>query len=262
MMTNTWSRPGGWLDALLLGAMLGGCGGAAGKDADSAADDAHLTRRDTTIVHEPCDVEAADAERIDANGDGAADVTIVRAGGVEACRAFDLNFDGVIDAWVYRDTMGVIRRRESDFDRDGRVDEISIFRGGMLSEKQRATTLDGRLDTWQYYQAGRLARTERDANGDAVIDQWWEFPNADKPECPLIHSDVNGDGRPDPGVSVDVCAEQAAFVAPIESGEPKPFDFEGPAGSLPEEVEEKPMGSGVEGATAPAQSPKAGEPGP
>ena len=53
-------------------------------------------------------------------------------------------------------------------------------------------------------------RTERDSNGDGVIDQWWEYP---KPGCPLIHADMNNDGRPDPGATIDYCKE-TGYVPP------------------------------------------------
>jgi len=179
-----------------------------------------VQRRDTAIVHEDCDVEGASAQKVDVNGDGRPDISIVRNGATEVCRSVDLNFDGKVDAWVYRDAAGQVRRRESDYDRDGRVDEISIYQAGVLKEQHRATTLGGKLDTWHFYQAGKLARTERDSDGDGVIDQWWEYPNPDKPECPLIHSDVDGDGRPDPGATVDVCAQPGSGYVPPERAGP------------------------------------------
>jgi hypothetical protein len=228
---------------------------ACGHDAKSAAD---VTRRDTRIVHEACNVGAG--EKVDANGDGRPDVIIVKSGGLELCRAVDLNFDGSIDAWVYNDGSGQIRRRETDYDRDGRVDEIAIYRAGTIVEKHRATTLANKVDTWQYYQAGVLARTERDADGDEIVDQWWEYPKAG---CPLIHSDADGDGRPDPGATVDYCKE-TGYVPPDRQNYKAPVtpDFQRP-GSLPTEVENKEMGNpaGSSG-TPPAAStpPAAGTP--
>ena len=197
--------------------------------------------RPVEIVHEECDVEAANAERLDANADGVADVTTVKSGNAISCQAFDLNFDGKVDSWVYFDPNGQVRRRESDYDRDGRIDEIAMFNAGVLVEKHRATTLANRLDTWDFFKAGALARTERDSDGDSVVDQWWEYP---KPECPMIHSDVDGDGRPDPGATVDFCKE-TGYVPPERSEPEKPRgpDFTKPE-DLPTEVETKPMDSG------------------
>ncbi|MCA9628082.1 MAG: hypothetical protein KC766_10460 [Myxococcales bacterium] len=198
-----------------------------------------MQRRDTAIVHEDCDLDSG--QKTDVNGDGRPDITVVRSGATEICRAVDLNFDGKIDAWVYRDGSGQVRRRESDYDRDGRIDEISTYQGGLLKEQQRATTLGGKLDTWHFYEAGKLVRTERDSDGDAIIDQWWEYPAPDKPQCPLIHSDVDGDGRPDPGATVDVCAQPGSgYVPPERSGPAKAGpSFEQSGSDVPVEMDKK-----------------------
>ncbi len=192
-------------------------------------------KKDTTIVHEDCDITDKTAERIDVNADGKSDITIVKAGGKEKCRAVDLNFDGAVDAWVYTDAGGQIRRRESDYDRDGRVDEISIFKGGALAEQQRATTLGGKLDTWHYFERGKISRTERDSDGDTVIDQWWEYPA--NPECPLIHSDLDGDGKPDKDATIDVCKDTGYVPSERPGSEaPKSKTFER---LKPEDIPEK-----------------------
>nr|AQQ74818.1 hypothetical protein [uncultured bacterium] len=188
---------------LLLPFALVACG-----PAEPKAPDARI-RRDTRIIHEECDTDAANAKAHDVNGDGRSDLRIAFRGGREACRAVDLNFDGRVDTWVFRDSQGSVRRRESDFDRDGRIDEIAIFSAGQLTSKQIATNLAGRLDTWQYYEGGVLKRGERDSDGDSVVDQWWEFPRTPKSDCALVHSDVDGDGRPDPGATVDMCKDEA-----------------------------------------------------
>jgi len=220
--------------------LLVGCGGASG--AVGPAQSGEVTRRDITITHASCAVDSAGAEKINIGGDPRPDIVIVRSGGREVCRSVDLNFDGTVDSWVYMDPQGQVSRRENDYDRDGRIDEISLFRGGVLVEKHRATTLVGRLDTWQFYQAGKLARTERDSDGDAIIDQWWEYPKPDRPDCPMIHSDVDGDGRPDPGATVDVCGSSSGYVPPERmTDHPQGANFERTeAGGLPTEVEEKP----------------------
>lgn len=191
---------------LVASVLLGACGGGQARpDLPEGA-----TRRDTAIQHEACPIDGDGVERADADGDGRPDVSIVRRGGREVCRAVDLNLDGIVDRWTYFDASGNPRRQESDYDRDGRIDEIAYFRDGVIVERHRATTLHNRLDTWQLYEKGELARIERDANGDGVVDQWWEYGS---PGCPLIHSDVNNDGLPDPGASVDYCKE-TGYVPP------------------------------------------------
>jgi hypothetical protein len=195
-----------------------------------------VTVRETEVVHEECDIKQSSAVKSDANGDGKPDLTIVRSGGREVCRAVDLNFDGVVDAWSYFEPNGQLRRREHDYDRDGQIDEIAIYRGGAISEKHQSTSTARRLDTWDFYKNGQLARSERDSNGDGKIDQWWEYPRAG---CPLIHADLNHDGRPDPGATVDYCKE-TGYVPPerADAKAPESPNFE-QSGALPTEVENK-----------------------
>ncbi|MEP7053450.1 MAG: hypothetical protein ABJB12_24005 [Pseudomonadota bacterium] len=209
-----------------------GCNGA-GSGAASA--NGGVTSRDTAVKHEACDTKAADAEKIDANGDGKPDITIVREGGREVCRAVDLNFDGVVDAYSYFDGGGQLRRRENDYDKDGQIDEIISFKSGQIAEKDQSTALAAHLDTWDFYQAGALVRTERDSNGDGVIDQWWEYP---KPGCPLIHADMNNDGRPDPGATIDYCKE-TGYVPPDRSDKAVASPTFDTKTSMPTETENK-----------------------
>jgi hypothetical protein len=184
-----------------------GCSGRGARSGEGGV----VVEKDTEIVHEECDVASDSSERLDANADGKADVTIVKIGNRELCRALDLNFDGVADTWIYLADNGLdVRRRERDYDRDGRIDEIAIFEKGQLVEKRLATLMTNKLDTWEHYHQGRLASTERDSDGDNLVDQWWDYR---KPGCPLIHADANRDGRPDPEISVDYCKE-TGYVPP------------------------------------------------
>jgi hypothetical protein len=212
------------------------CGGPEPATADSVQEG--VSKRDTELVHEACDLEDGSAERLDANGDGRAEITTLRSGAALVCRAYDLNFDGRVDSYVYYDAAGKVRRRESDYDRDGRVDEVALFAAGIIQQKHRATTLSHKVDTWEFYNAGALARTERDSDGDEMVDQWWEYKTKD---CPMIHSDVDGDGRPDPGATVDYCKE-TGYVPPerAQQQKPKAPSFKTDQG-LPTEVETKPM---------------------
>src|ERR1041385_696264 len=208
----------------LVASISAGCGGAASTGGASQA--GQVTHRDIRIVHQDCPIDSGGAEKLNLGGDAKPDVVIVSSGGREVCRALDMNFDGVWDSWVYRDPAGQVVRRDNDYDRDGRMDEIAIYRGGVLVEKQRATTLVGRLDTWHFYNGGTLARTERDSDGDTQIDQWWEYPKSDRLDCPLIHSDIDGDGHPDPGATVDVCGESSGYVPPEKADKQPTTTFE------------------------------------
>jgi len=170
-----------------------GCGAAAqkGPAVATAAD-----QPPTEIVHEECDLDAPGAEKIDVNNDGRPDIVRVMRGWREICRAMDFNFDGLIDTYLYFDDKGNVRRRESDFDRDGIIDEIAIYQNGVIQEKHRETNLDGMLDTWDTYVGGRLTRRMLDTNRDGRVDQWWTFPSATRPDCPIVELDETGNGRP------------------------------------------------------------------
>lgn len=173
-----------------------------------------------TIEHEPCNLSRGEA--IDVNGDGRPDVVRVEANGRELCRMADLNFDGRPDAFVYFDEQGRVRRRESDFDRDGRIDEIATFAGGKVVRKDRDTNLDGKFDTWDFYENERLVRRLRDTTGAGRVNQKWTFADPTKPECAVIETDRSGDGRPDPEDLVDTCAEShAGAPAPATASVPK-----------------------------------------
>ncbi|WP_437291644.1 hypothetical protein [Sorangium sp. So ce406] len=171
--------------------------------------------RDTAIVHEPCEKDSASAEKVDVNGDGTPDIIHVKKDGREVCRVVDLNLDGAIDAFIYYDARGAERRRESDFDRDGRADEIAHYERGAVVLKERETNFDDKLDTWDYYEGTRLVRRERDSDGDQIVDQWWQFNNPNDEKCAVVATDKNADGKPDPAGVVDLCAESY--------GAPKPF---------------------------------------
>src|SRR5438445_7717069 len=118
----------------LVSVSAGGCGGGSkeGNAKVPSADSLPLA-----IEHESCDVTSSSAEKLDTNGDGKPDIVRVMSGGREVCRMIDLNHDDKPDSFIYFDGNGQIRRRESDFDRDGRIDEIAYFQGGVVARKDR-----------------------------------------------------------------------------------------------------------------------------
>jgi hypothetical protein len=190
---------------LLVSVSVAACGGS--KDGPKAPTKEGLP---TEMEHEDCDVTSGSAQKLDTNGDGKPDIVKVMSGGRESCRMVDLNHDDKPDAYIYFDASGAIRRRESDFDRDGKIDEIAYYTAGVITRKDRETNLDGKLDTWDFYEGGKLHHRMRDSDGDGKVDQWWSWANPDKIECAVIASDHKGDGKPDPSNVIDVCAAPGA----------------------------------------------------
>jgi hypothetical protein len=207
---------------LLAASQLLACNG---NKPDPNAPNAALEQRDTEMKHEPCDLEGG--KGLDANGDGRPDIVQVFSGQRERCRAVDINMDTVIDRFVYFDDAGNKRRVESGFDRDTRPDEIAYYEGGQLVRKERETNNDQRIDTWSYFEGGRVVREERDSTGDGFIDQWWQFNRPDQPECALVVTDGDGDGKPDEDSQIDTCADEQQSFAPKPAPKKEEDDEEG-----------------------------------
>jgi len=200
------SLPRSTMLGLVLGALQAfACSSTEGDG--KAKSPANNEKRDTRITHEPCDSNSSEAVKVDVKGSGKPAIIHVMKGGKEVCRVVDLNMDGAFDAFIYYDDQGRERRREQDFDRDGRADEITIFENGQIKLKMRETNFDDKIDTWDYYENGRLVKRERDSDGDGIIDQWWQFNNPQNPRCAIVASDRNADGKPDPDSVVDLCGE-------------------------------------------------------
>jgi len=210
---------------LLVNLIAVGCGGS--KEGPKSPTTEGLP---TEMVHEDCDVTSSSAQKFDTNADGKPDIVKVMSGGREVCRMVDLNHDDKPDAYIYFDASGNIRRRESDFDRDGKIDEIAYYTAGVITRKDRETNLDGKLDTWDFYEGGKIHHRMRDSDGDGKVDQWWTWANPDKIECAVIASDHNGDGKPDPNNVIDVCAAAGAPSA-VDAGSASPASG-GEAGAM------------------------------
>jgi hypothetical protein len=185
-----------------MGAMGAGAG-CGGESSESGISGAKIPggSRSETIAHEACDEGGNRVEKLDANGDGKADIKrIYDKGGHELCRIADLNHDGKPDMYEYYDPNGQLRRRESDYDDSGVVDMIEFYEGGKLVRKELDTTGQHRIDTWDFFDpaSGKRTRRERDTTNDGRVDQWWTY-DGDKV---TIQMDKNGDGVPEPESTV------------------------------------------------------------
>lgn len=235
-------RAPGWAALSLLGVVVLATGCQRGGRADARTPAQIEGSRPTDVVHEQCKVESAQ-EKLDANGDGRNEISVVMKDNRAVCQAADLNQDGVIDAYTYFGDDGSVRRRELAYSRDAAINEIRLYRAGLLAEVHQSTVAAGKLDTWHYYADGARKRTERDSDGDGIVDEWWEYPDPKRPGCPLMTSDEDGDAKPDPGSAVDLC--EHGYVPPErDSYHYKSPSFERPGG-MPTELENKEAPAGA-----------------
>ena len=97
--------------------------------------------------------------------------------------------------------------RAYDRDGDGKTDEIRVSLRGRVRCYGEDTNHDGVIDTWDVMdESGKLTKRAHDADGDGRVDQSWTFDPTRK-GCAMIAADRNGDGKPDPGVFIDVCGQ-------------------------------------------------------
>ncbi len=207
------------VSVLALVCLLGACG---------APGPAHepFSSRAQRITHEDCSEADRRVEAVDANGDGRADIRRVLVGSREVCRISDVNQDGRPDLFEYYDARGLLRRREADYDEDGKINVVEHYENGRMTRVESDTNGRGRVDTWDFFDpaTGRRSRRERDASGSGRVDQWWTF-DGDRVSILL---DRDGDGQPDPGEPLVLAGsegkgEPETAVAYVDAGAP-PID--------------------------------------
>lgn len=82
----------------------------------------------------------------------------------------DYNRDGKMDeVWIYKDNR--ISRAEADRNRDGEMDSIHIYdRKGIVYRSESDDDFDGFYETIYTYQNGNVSSQESDLNQDGVVD--------------------------------------------------------------------------------------------
>lgn len=210
--------------ALAAIGILAACSSSQKKTEDYSRDEFAGETRDIEIKHEPCEPSGHTTKVYKADDplspSSHAYVTHVFSGSKEICWLGDLNGDGKVDIYTYFDDGGTIRRRESGYTVSNAIDEISLYKGGLLDIVMRDTTFDGKLDTWDFYEAGKLARRERDKTGEGRVDEWWTFNPPGGDAATIIQADPRT-GKPDPSQRLDI---NIAFGGPAAPGAATPKD--------------------------------------
>jgi hypothetical protein len=110
------------------------------------------------------------------------------------CKEQDLNYDGRKDVWIYYDDQGNRELEEMDLDFDGKVDLVTVRRGGKVVRQELDTNYDGKADIWKYYEEEVLVRVERDSNYDGKVDYWEYYEGG---QLDRVGYDKDGDGKPE-----------------------------------------------------------------
>jgi hypothetical protein len=97
--------------------------------------------------------------------------------------------------------------RAVDTDGDGKPDRVRVSFQGRDRCYGEDTNHNGKIDTWDVVdESGRLTKRAHDSNDDGKVDQAWTFDPTRK-GCATVALDANGDGKPDPGSTVDICQQ-------------------------------------------------------
>ena len=91
----------------------------------------------------------------------------------------DMNKDGRPDVVSIFDPSGTLVREEMDGDHDGRFDITDTYKNGVLVLSEFDKDYDGRTDVWTHFAVGPEGkaiprRVERDTDGDGNVDYWEE----------------------------------------------------------------------------------------
>ena len=70
--------------------------------------------------------------------------------------------DNTPDSWAFYDRGGMVTRVELSTHRDGRVDRVEFYEGGVRVRAEEDSNMDGRIDKWEVYEGERLASVALD----------------------------------------------------------------------------------------------------
>jgi hypothetical protein len=139
-------------------------------------------------------------QKVDLDRDGKPEITNYFRERTDAPRLLlrkdtDLNRDGRIDVRAEFDDGGQRVKEQLDGDFDGRADWVDHYIAGKRTVSEVDTDFNGTFDLFKYYESGVVRRKERDSDGDGRIDAW-EYLN-EAGAVVKTGKDVDGDGKMD-----------------------------------------------------------------
>lgn len=134
--------------------------------------------------------------KVDMNRDGKPEITNYyrerTEGRLLLRKDSDLDRDGRVDVRTEFDDGGERVKEHYDLDFDGRVDAVDHFIGGKRTFSEVDTDFNGTFDLFKYYENGVARRKERDTDADGRIDLW-EYLD-EQGSVVKVGRDTNGDG--------------------------------------------------------------------
>jgi hypothetical protein len=202
----------GWLAVCGAAIVLCGCPAEQQKAQPKTGTGSSVTAEDRSR----CNASGKRVVTLDLNQDKQPDVWKIYAAKTEGgskvevltCKEQDLNYDGRKDIWIYYDDTGNRQMEEMDLDFDGKVDLITIRRGGKVVRQELDTNYDGKPDIWKHFVDEVLERVERDSNYDGRVDYWEYYEGG---QLDRVGYDKDGDGKPE---ELDRAPAQATAAAP------------------------------------------------
>lgn len=112
----------------------------------------------------------------DTNSDGTPDVWVTEYEDGSVLIESDTDFNGIKDSRLRIDSGQLTVFEETDYNRDGKMDNYYYYENGVVVRQEVDSNYDGNIDLWIYVQDGEfIVKYEKDTDFDGKIDVVKEF---------------------------------------------------------------------------------------